>query len=101
MAARLAALLLAVLAAGFGAPAAPPADEERWRFGGSFAHGYTREDMLAVCSIVDPDGPCEMLQSEPPLYGGMGNSRAACEDLRARVLALPRVADVRPCERMG
>ena len=103
MAARLAALLLVALAAGCvqpqpeGAPAAP----ESWFFTGSFTSGYTQDDVRAVCGIVSPDEPCVMGASEPPAYGGGGGSRAACDDARTRVLAVPHVARVDVCRRMA
>lgn len=106
---RLAALLPALLAAGCVEADLPeaqqhaerPAPGELWHFMATFTRDYTGDDVRAVCAVTSPDAPCEILQSEPPTYGGVGRTLAECEDVQARVLALPRTVLLDACLRVS
>ena len=71
----------------------PP--QARWTLHGTFAPGYTAADVDAVCEAGTGATPCAMMKSEPPQYSFGFASREACEEARAKIVA---VASARPGE---
>lgn len=71
----------------------PPA--ERWSLHGTFAPGYSAQDMEDVCQAGAGSPDCAMTRSEPPQYSFTFSTREACEDARAGIAA---VASARPGE---
>ncbi|HET6404655.1 MAG TPA: hypothetical protein VFH78_08405 [Candidatus Thermoplasmatota archaeon] len=68
----------------------PP--EGAWSLHGTFAHGYTQEDLDAWCALAEELGQtCALMKSEPPQFSWRFASLEACEDARARLAQIAAV----------
>lgn len=82
-------------------PPATGAGPGAWGFRGSFTQDFTDEDARAVCEAAGRGEDCAMMKSYPPQYAFSYPAREACEEARARVLAVPHVAGVTECRAQG
>lgn len=82
-------LLCALVVAGCAGGPSSPADTPM-QLGGSFTQDRTQADIDAVCDIVKVyNAPCVLMESFPEQFSFRFPSAPACEQARARIVAVP------------